>query len=98
MATLWSSARPHPHSARRHALYRPAAAHNYQLSLIAKPRGPHDYFSQADYFWPNPADPDGKYIDRDGQSNPENFNDHRKTMIALSIQMPALTAAWFADA
>ena len=58
------------------------------------PGGPHDYFSQADYFWPNPADPGGKYINRDGQSNPDNFNDHRKGMIALSIQMPALTAAW----
>jgi hypothetical protein len=58
------------------------------------PGGPHDYFSQADYFWPNPADPNGKYINRDGQSNPDNFNDHRKAMIALSIQMPALTAAW----
>ena len=58
------------------------------------PGGLHDYFSQADYFWPNPADPNGKYINRDGQSNPDNFNDHRKAMIALSIQMPALTAAW----
>jgi hypothetical protein len=58
------------------------------------PGGLHDYFSQADYFWPNPADPGGKYINRDGQSNPENFNDHRKAMIALSVQMPALSAAW----
>jgi Alginate lyase len=58
------------------------------------PGGLHDFFSQADYFWPNPADPGGKYINRDGQSNPDNFNDHRKAMIALSIQMPALTAAW----
>jgi hypothetical protein len=58
------------------------------------PGGLHDYFSQADYFWPNPKDPDGKYINRDGQSNPDNFNDHRKAMIALSIQMPALAAAW----
>lgn len=58
------------------------------------PGGLHDYFSQADYFWPNPKDPGGKYINRDGQSNPANFNDHRKAMIALSVQMPALTAAW----
>jgi len=58
------------------------------------PGGVRDYFSQADYFWPNPQDPGGKYINRDGQSNPDNFNDHRKAMIALSIQMPALTAAW----
>jgi hypothetical protein len=58
------------------------------------PGGPHDFFSQADYFWPNPKDPDGPYISRDGQSNPDNFDDHRKAMVALSIQMPALTAAW----
>jgi Alginate lyase len=58
------------------------------------PGGLHDFFSEADYFWPNPANPAGPYINRDGQSNPNNFNDHRKAMIALSIQMPALTAAW----
>ena len=58
------------------------------------PGGPHDFFSQADYFWPNPADPNGPYVNRDGQSNPDNFNEHRKAMVALSIQMPALTAAW----
>lgn len=58
------------------------------------PGGIHDYFSQADYFWPDPKNPDGPYVNRDGQSNPANFNDHRKAMIALSIQMPALSAAW----
>jgi alginate lyase len=58
------------------------------------PGGSHDFFSQADYFWPNPANPDGPYVNRDGQSNPDNFNEHRKAMIALSIQMPALTSAW----
>lgn len=56
--------------------------------------GLHDYFSQADYFWPDPNHPNGPYINRDGQSNPDNFNEHRKAMIALSVQMPALTAAW----
>lgn len=58
------------------------------------PGSPHDFFSQADYFWPNPKNPGGPYINRDGQSNPDNFNEHRKVMIQLSIQMPALTAAW----
>jgi hypothetical protein len=56
--------------------------------------GLHDFYSQADYFWPNPKDPNGPYINRDGQSNPENFDEHRKVMVALSVQMPALTAAW----
>lgn len=56
--------------------------------------GPHDFFSEADYFWPDPKNPDGPYINRDGQSNPANFNEHRKLMIALSIRMPVLAAAW----
>ncbi|MBB6146902.1 hypothetical protein HNQ77_004883 [Silvibacterium bohemicum] len=58
------------------------------------PGGPHDFFSQADYFWPDPKNPDGPYVNRDGQSNPDNFNEHRKVMVDLSIRMPALTAAW----
>ncbi|WP_035356729.1 alginate lyase family protein [Edaphobacter aggregans] len=58
------------------------------------PGGPHDFFSQADYFWPNPKDPNGPYINRDGQSNPENFDEHRRAMVNLSLRMPALTAAW----
>ncbi len=56
--------------------------------------GLHDFYSQADYFWPNPKDPNGPYSNRDGQSNPENFDEHRRVMIALSIQMPALMVAW----
>ncbi len=43
---------------------------------------------------PNPKNPDGPYINRDGQSNPENFNEHRKVMVDLPLRMPALTAAW----
>jgi len=58
------------------------------------PGGSHDFFSEADYFWPNPADPDEPYINIDGKSNPANFQGHRKAMIALSVHMPALTAAW----
>jgi hypothetical protein len=56
--------------------------------------GPHDYFSEGDYWWPDPKNPDGPYIRRDGMSNPANFNDHRELLIRLSLQMPALTAAW----
>jgi hypothetical protein len=56
--------------------------------------GKHDFFSEADYWWPDPANPNGPYIQRDGQTNPENFDDHRKAMRRLSVQMPALAAAW----
>ena len=56
--------------------------------------GPHDYFSEGDYWWPDPANPAGPYVQRDGMSNPGNFNDHRLALIGLSLRVPALTAAW----
>lgn len=56
--------------------------------------GPHDYFSEGDYWWPDPKNPGGPYIRRDGMSNPENFNAHRNALIRLSLIVPALTAAW----
>jgi hypothetical protein len=56
--------------------------------------GIHDYFSEGDYWWPDPKNPNGPYIRRDGESNPANFVAHRDLLIRLSIQMPALTAAW----
>jgi hypothetical protein len=56
--------------------------------------GLHDYFSEGDYWWPDPKNPTGPYIRRDGYSNPANFNDHRDALIRLSLHVPALTAAW----
>ena len=41
-----------------------------------------------------PKDPKAPYIQRDGETNPDNFDDHRKAMRRLSVQMPALAAAW----
>lgn len=58
------------------------------------PGGPHDYYSEGDYWWPDPKNPGGPYIRRDGFSNPANFNAHREAMIRLSLIVPALTAAW----
>jgi hypothetical protein len=58
------------------------------------PGGPHDYFSQGDYWWPDPKNPGGPYIVRDGQTNPDNFEAHRTAMRRLSVQVPALVAAY----
>jgi hypothetical protein len=58
------------------------------------PGGLHDYFSEGDYWWPDPASPGGPYIRRDGFSNPDNFNDHRAALIRLSVMTAALAAAW----
>ena len=35
----------------------------------------HDYMSQAPYFWRDTNSPNGKYIRRDGERNPESNND-----------------------
>jgi len=56
--------------------------------------GIHDFFSEADYFWPDPKHPDGAYIERDGLTNPDNFVAHRKAMIRFSKIMGALASAY----
>ena len=56
--------------------------------------GPHDFFSEADYWWPDPASPDGPYVQRDGMSNPDNFVAHRRAMIRLATHVPTLTSAY----
>src|SRR5882724_11009612 len=52
--------------------------------------GPHDYFSEGDYWWPDPANPDGPFIRRDGMTNPDNFVEHRRALFRMCIQVPAL--------
>ena len=67
------------------------------ITSFSSPRstgGKHDYFSEGDYWWPDPKNPSGPYIRRDGMSNPDNFNAHRHALIRLSLQVPALAAAW----
>jgi hypothetical protein len=65
------------------------ASHNER-----SPGGPHDFYSEGDYWWPDPKNPGGPYIRRDGETNPANFNGHREAMVRLSLIVPALTAAW----
>lgn len=67
------------------------------ITATSSPRsagGPHDFFSEGDYWWPDPAHPDGPYVQRDGMTNPDNFVAHRQALIRLSLQVPALAAAW----
>ncbi len=78
------------------------------IAAIAAPRspaGPQDYYSEGDYWWPDPANPGGPYIRRDGRSNPDKFDGHRDALIAFGRTVPALAALWdltgetsFADA
>ena len=56
--------------------------------------GPHDFYSEGDYWWPDPRNPEGPYIRRDGETNPANFVAHRDAMRRLSRIVPALVAAF----
>ncbi len=58
------------------------------------PAGPHDYYSEGDYWWPDPDNPGGAYVRRDGRSNPDKFDGHRDALIAFGRTVPALAAVW----
>lgn len=58
------------------------------------PAGPHNYYSEGDYWWPDPTRPGGPYIRRDGLSNPDKFDGHRDALIAFGRIVPTLAAAW----
>ena len=56
--------------------------------------GKHDFFSEADYWWPDASNPTGPYIQKDGQTNPANFSEHRLAMIRFSQMVGNLTSAY----
>ena len=65
-----------------------------KTSSPLSPGNVNDYYSNGDYWWPNPASADGlPYVRRDGQSNPSNFNDHRLAVRTLRDAVAALAAA-----
>src|SRR5437660_87505 len=56
--------------------------------------GPHDFFSQADYAWPNSTSKNGlPYVTHDGKSNPDVFSAHRVAMRNMKDAVAALAAA-----
>ncbi len=67
------------------------------VSAQSSPRsagGKHDFFSEGDYWWPNPAGSDSPYIQRDGLTNPDNFVAHRLAMIRFSRIVGAMASAY----
>ena len=71
------------------------------LSVMMKEKTPasgdkHDYMSQARYFWPDPAKPDGlPYINRDGISNPELNKLDRNRLGTTANRITTLALAWY---
>jgi hypothetical protein len=55
----------------------------------------HEYYSNGDYWWPDPTKPDGlPYIRRDGESNPDNFNFHRECLSSMRTAVANLAAGY----
>lgn len=58
----------------------------------------HDYYSEAPYWWPNPENPAGPYIRKDGQTNPARFTANKSALNSMSDAVFTLgTAAYFLD-
>jgi hypothetical protein len=64
-----------------------------------RPKGvdldPNDYYSEAPYWWPDPANPGGPYLRRDGQINPDRFTANRAALISMGDAVFSLGAAGF---
>lgn len=55
----------------------------------------HDYYSNGDYWWPNPDTADGlPYVRRDGESNPGNFNEHRLLLRRMRTNLVYVSTAY----
>ena len=58
------------------------------------PGGATEFYSEGDYWWPDPLHRHAPYIRRDGFSNPHCFNRHRKLLIRQSVQTAVLSEAF----
>ena len=67
------------------------------VTAFSSPRsagGIHEYFSEGDYWWHDPKNPEGPYVQRDGMTNPANFNKHRELLRRMCDIVSNLAAAY----
>jgi hypothetical protein len=65
------------------------------LPCSRSPGTPHDFYSEAEDYWPDPANPTGQFVLRSsGPPNPDAFTAHRDTLLNFCICVPVLTAAF----
>lgn len=73
-------------------------APNVTITDARAPQSPgsvHDYYSNGDYWWPDPNTADGlPYVRRDGESNPDNFHKHRILLRRMRSRVACLAAAY----
>jgi len=56
---------------------------------------PHDYYSYSPYWWPDPENPDGPYIWRDGVTNPDRNTSDISRLEAMRDAIRSLVPAWY---
>src|SRR5262249_31147268 len=56
---------------------------------------PHDYYSEAPYWWPDPANSSGPYVRKDGQTNPTRFTANKNALNAMADAVFTLGAAGY---
>ena len=57
--------------------------------------GPNDYYSEGPYWWPDPKNPKGPYIRKDGQRNPGRFLGNRNDLGSMCTAVLSLgMGAW----
>ena len=65
------------------------------LPCPRSPGTPHDFYSEAEDYWPDSSNPTGPFVIRtSGPPNPDAFTAHREALLNFSICVPALTAAF----
>ncbi len=57
--------------------------------------GPNDYYSEGPYWWPDPKNPKGPYIRKDGQRNPGRFMGNRTDLGDMCSAVLALGMGGF---
>lgn len=78
----------------RDAMQRPIA-HITDVTAPLSEGTIHDFYSNGDYWWPDPEKADGlPYIQRDGQTNPDNFIAHRLAMRQMRTDVVSLSIAY----
>lgn len=55
----------------------------------------HEYYSEAPYYWPNPDNPTGPYLRKDGQANPARIVANQTALSAMSEAVFSLGVASF---
>lgn len=56
----------------------------------------HDFYSEGDYWWPNPHSQNGlPYVRIDGKTNPENFTEHRLLLRSMRNQVSTFALAYY---